>query len=238
MKAKGAVREAILRMVEKIRVGYDPERIILFGSYAYGEPTEDSDIDLLVVKDDPRRRLDRAVEISRLVREENGLFPVEILVCTPREVEHRLAIGDDFLQEIVTSGEVLYVRSLTVAGEWFQRGEQDLVSARLILTHGGPPSAAGDLLQQAVDKHLKGFLLYHGWKLKRIHDLIPLLREAQQYLRAVADFADDCRKITRLYVEQRYPPFGEHEITREEVAALLGAAEELIRMLKGAVEAT
>ena len=108
MKAKGAVRKAILGMVEKIRVGYDPERIILFGSYAYGEATEHSDIDLLVIKDDPRPPIDRRLAVKRLLREENRAYALEVLVYRPKELKDRLAWGDDFLREIVSTGEELY----------------------------------------------------------------------------------------------------------------------------------
>jgi predicted nucleotidyltransferase len=108
VKAKGAVRKAILRMVEKIRVGYDPERVILFGSYAYGEPTEDSDIDLFIVKDDPRPPIDRRLAVKRLLRDENRAYALQVLVFRPGELEERLAWGDDFLQEIVSAGEELY----------------------------------------------------------------------------------------------------------------------------------
>jgi predicted nucleotidyltransferase len=108
VKAEGAVREAILRMVERIRVGYDPERIILFGSYAYGEPTEHSDIDLLVIKDDPRPPIDRRLAVRRLLREENRAYALEVLVYRPEELRERLAWGDDFLREIISTGEELY----------------------------------------------------------------------------------------------------------------------------------
>jgi predicted nucleotidyltransferase len=111
MKAKGAVRDAIMRMVEKIRLGYDPERIILFGSYAYGNPTEHSDIDLLIIKDDPRPPIERRLAVRRLLREENRIYALEVLVYGPRELSDRLAWGDDFLEEIVSAGEELYATS-------------------------------------------------------------------------------------------------------------------------------
>jgi predicted nucleotidyltransferase len=95
-------------MVEKIRAGYDPQRIILFGSYAYGEPTEHSDIDLLIIKDDPRPPIDRRLAVKRLLRDENRVYSLEVLVYRPRELKERLAWGDDFLQEIVSAGEELY----------------------------------------------------------------------------------------------------------------------------------
>jgi predicted nucleotidyltransferase len=95
-------------MVDKIRGGYEPERIILFGSYACGEPTEHSDIDLLVVKDDPRPPIDRRLAVRRLLREENRAYALEVLVYRPEELRERLAWGDDFLREIISTGEELY----------------------------------------------------------------------------------------------------------------------------------
>jgi predicted nucleotidyltransferase len=100
-------------MVERIRVGYEPERIILFGSYVNGEPTADSDIDLLIIKDDPRPPIDRRLAVKRLLREENRIYALEVLVYRPKELKDRLAWGDDFLQEIVSVGEELYATPST-----------------------------------------------------------------------------------------------------------------------------
>ncbi len=60
------IRKIISEVVEKIKRDYQPEKIILFGSYAYGTPTEDSDIDLFIIKDTDKRRVDRFVEVSTL----------------------------------------------------------------------------------------------------------------------------------------------------------------------------
>jgi predicted nucleotidyltransferase len=103
-------------MVDKIRAGYDPERIILFGSYAYGEPTEDSDIDLFIVKDDPRPPIDRRLAVKRLLREENRYYSLEVLVYRPEELRERLA-WDDFLQEVVSAGEELYAKAIRREGD-------------------------------------------------------------------------------------------------------------------------
>ena len=59
------MQKIILDIVEKIKEGYDPQMIMLFGSYAYGKPHEDSDIDLLVVKKTAQRPIDRRVFVSR-----------------------------------------------------------------------------------------------------------------------------------------------------------------------------
>ncbi len=102
------VQEIILKMVERLKKAYQPNKIILFGSYAYGQPDRDSDIDLLIIKDTPDRPIDRRVAVSRIVSDPKRLVPFEPLVLTPQELQERLAAGDLFLEEILTKGEVLY----------------------------------------------------------------------------------------------------------------------------------
>ncbi len=86
-------KKLILDIVEKIKKEYEPEKIILFGSYAYGRPTEESDIDLFIVKDTDKRWVDRFVEVSRLIYKPGLHVSVSPMVYTPEEVKHRLAIG-------------------------------------------------------------------------------------------------------------------------------------------------
>ena len=76
----------IQAVVQRIVDGYAPDRIILFGSYAYGTPTEDSDLDLLVVKaGDARRKIERIVEISRFARGGPDAPAMDILVLNSTE---------------------------------------------------------------------------------------------------------------------------------------------------------
>jgi uncharacterized protein len=104
------IRKIIAEVVERIKTEYQPEKIILFGSYAYGTPTEDSDIDLFIVKETGKRRVDRFVEVSPLVENPDYHIPISPLVYTPKEVSNRLALGDDFVKEVLSKGEVLYAR--------------------------------------------------------------------------------------------------------------------------------
>lgn len=97
-------------VTQRIICAFDPERIILFGSYAYGMPTSDSDLDLLVVMESDQRPTTRAVNISKILRPR--LIPIDILVRTPEEIRYRLEIGDYFFQEIFEKGKVLYERSV------------------------------------------------------------------------------------------------------------------------------
>ncbi len=95
-------------MVEKIKNEYQPEKIILFGSYSWGKPTRDSDVDLLIIKNTNERHIDRAVRVREIVDKENRVIPLDIVVYTPRELKQRLKASNSFIKTILTKGEVLY----------------------------------------------------------------------------------------------------------------------------------
>ena len=104
-------RQADLRrVVERIVAGYDPEEIIVFGSWAWGQPGEGSDLDLFIVKDDPRRPIDRQVSVIRLFRGVHPRPPVDIFVFRPAERDERVRLGDPFLKKILKEGKCVYVR--------------------------------------------------------------------------------------------------------------------------------
>jgi predicted nucleotidyltransferase len=103
------VSETLPLAVDQIARALDPERIILFGSYGYGAPTPDSDVDLLVIMETDATGPERSWAVSRLLLPRP--FPVDILVKTPTEIQASLAAGDFFIREIVTKGAVLYERS-------------------------------------------------------------------------------------------------------------------------------
>lgn len=81
---------------------FGAERVILFGSYARGTVTDDSDVDLLVIVPFKGRSVDKSVEIRMKLRPK---FPVDILVCTPEKVRQRIEMGDDFMWEILQKGK-------------------------------------------------------------------------------------------------------------------------------------
>jgi predicted nucleotidyltransferase len=97
---------AIRAVVKQIAEKFQPEKIILFGSYAYGNPRPESDVDLLVVMETSLRSRQQRLEISRALSPRP--FPLDIIVRTPEELEKRIALGDIFLREIVTQGKVVY----------------------------------------------------------------------------------------------------------------------------------
>jgi predicted nucleotidyltransferase len=101
-------QRTIQDIVRRLAAEYAPEKIILFGSHAAGEPDESSDIDLLIIKNTSKRPLDRWVEVKRILRDRNRMISVSPLVYTEAEIRERLAIKDFFIQEILEGGRVLY----------------------------------------------------------------------------------------------------------------------------------
>ncbi len=101
-------RRVIRKILQKIVAEYAPQKVVLFGSYAWGNPGPDSDIDLLMIKETPERFLERWTTVQRILSGTHRSLPVEALVLTPQEIEKRLKIGDSFIAEILEKGEVLY----------------------------------------------------------------------------------------------------------------------------------
>lgn len=86
---------------------FRPEKVILFGSWAYGKPNHDSDVDLCVIKSTlDTRSLAREIDSSLFPRP----FPIDLLVMTPEQVNNRLAINDFFVAEIIRKGKLLYAK--------------------------------------------------------------------------------------------------------------------------------
>jgi predicted nucleotidyltransferase len=87
---------------------FDPEKIILFGSHAYGTPTAWSDVDLLVVMDTPDGEMEAILEVGRSLP--RTVFKVDVIVRSRETLERRKKLGDWFLREITAKGKVLYER--------------------------------------------------------------------------------------------------------------------------------
>jgi len=98
-------QSTIRSLAEQISILFHPQKIILFGSYAYGTPRPESDVDLLVIMDTQITELEQAAVICRTIPYRFGL---DLLVYTPKRLAQRLEWGDSFLREIIQHGVTLY----------------------------------------------------------------------------------------------------------------------------------
>ena len=99
--------QTIQDLCNRIVQDFQPERIILFGSYAYGNPTPDSDVDLLVVLAFEGKNLYKSLEI---LNRANPTFPIDLLARRPDDTERRYREGDPLIREALDRGKVLYER--------------------------------------------------------------------------------------------------------------------------------
>lgn len=99
-------QKKINEIVIQIKKQFQPQKIILFGSSAWGSPAEDSDIDLFLIMESNLRRDERARKIQKIFSDRT--FPLDIIVYTPEEVEESLERGNSFIEEILSKGTVLH----------------------------------------------------------------------------------------------------------------------------------
>jgi predicted nucleotidyltransferase len=97
--------EQIQHLCDEIVRGFHPERVILFGSYAYGNPSPESDVDLLVVMPFQGSSREQAVRIRSSI---DTPIAFDLIVRTPQQISERLAMGDFFFEEITEQGKAIY----------------------------------------------------------------------------------------------------------------------------------
>lgn len=99
-------QEKLQKVVQKIAKEFKPEKIILFGSWAWGKPGKDSDFDLFIVKKTRRSTREVAREIDGSLW--GRTIPLDIIVYTPENVEKRLKTNDFFIRDIINKGKILH----------------------------------------------------------------------------------------------------------------------------------
>jgi HEPN domain-containing protein/predicted nucleotidyltransferase len=222
------LRQAVAAMLGECEV----EFVVLFGSFAYGEPHEGSDVDVLVVFPDEADK-GRREKAEAILREVFG-SGLEVHSCTLSEWRQALLRRNWFVAEITQKGIPIFSRrhfedvmaeveklmqqsQNLYPYEWLDWAEQDWEVVHLSLDRGLVFVAAYHL-QQAVEKWLEAFLLHHGWQLVRTHDLEALLREALQHEPSLQQYQGMCQRVGK-FIAARYPglvdpPKGE-ELRRE-----------------------
>src|SRR5271156_5301036 len=124
---------AIRRFARRIAERFHPDKIILFGSYAYGKTHEESDVDLLVIMR-TKNAIDQSIRIKTAFKR---LFSLELIVRTPWQIERGLKDDNWFLWEVMEKGKVLYEARDRQVGSQGRTGLGSGPQAR-----GGKPAAS------------------------------------------------------------------------------------------------
>ena len=102
-------KDKISEIVNKIALGYNPDKIILFGSYASENPNENSDLDIFVIKDTDLPRPQRTVQVRKMLY--GSMIPIDLIVYTPKEIEESRNNRYSFVYEVLNTGITLYERA-------------------------------------------------------------------------------------------------------------------------------
>ena len=222
-------RQEIQATCDAIVREFAPLQVILFGSYAYGTPREDSDVDLLVVMDIPKSEFTRkAIEIRQRISYRFGL---DLFVRSPEEIAYRVSYNDWFLREITEKGELLHgsdadcnVKNLQFTHyginivekekdemnpltlEWIEKAENDYAAIQQLLLAANP---LHDIIcfhaQQCIEKFLKAWLQEANIHTPRTHNLGELLNLIVPTLPAWSHWQPDFKIIMAYAVDPRYP---------------------------------
>ena len=108
MNEKRNIPVIVRKVVKQLAKEYQPERIILFGSYAWGTPAPDSDVDILIVKDTKERPIDRRVAVRNTIASIRAKIPFDFIVVTPEELSRSMSNRNSVYLDIVNCGIVMY----------------------------------------------------------------------------------------------------------------------------------
>jgi len=105
---KQIIDKKVKQLTKRIVKEVSPEKVILFGSYAWGKPGNDSDLDLFVVQRTKESKRARQLKLRRLLLDFD--MPADILSYTQEEIDHRLKIKDFFIRDIMNNGKIIYAK--------------------------------------------------------------------------------------------------------------------------------
>ncbi len=196
---------------------FSPLQVILFGSYAYGTPSEYSDVDLLVVM--PVEESDARQQASEIRERIPRRFSMDILVRSPEEIACRISHNDWFLREVTEKGEVLYesdglfiiphkrenteMNPLTL--EWIELAEENYAITKLIQREQlAMRNGMCFHAQQCAEKYLKAWLQENNIPIPRTHNLEELLNLILPTIPTWRAWTADISKLSKHAVDTRY----------------------------------
>ena len=217
-------------IVKKIVKAIDPEKIILFGSYARGDYRKDSDLDLFIIKDGDQdsRMLRREVDGLLWGRE----FSLDLFVRKTEEVEWNFRAKNPFyLYHIFKDGKILYEKKSQNIGikceeyymkksnpeernpeeielikNWLALARENLLTAKSTIPEEfSPYHTVCFMCQGSAEKYLKAYLIWKGWQLEKIHDLEEILKCCVKYNEEFDHLLPQCKLLNKYITEGRYP---------------------------------
>lgn len=210
-------RKEIQATCDDIVREFAPLQVILFGSYAYGTPSEYSDVDLLVVM--PVEKSEARRQASEIRERIPRRFSMDVLVRSPEEIAYRISHNDWFLREVTEKGEVLYesdnfyvkpnkkeyteMNPLTL--EWIELAEEDYAIAKLIQREQlAMRNGMCFHAQQCAEKYLKAWLQENYIPIQGTHNLEELLILILPSIPAWHSWQVDLSTLSKHAVETRY----------------------------------
>lgn len=253
----GPSRREIAAVVAAIVERFRPEQVVLFGSRAYGEPTAESDIDLMVVMDAPGRVRDQILAVGEVAQDAMPAPPpwvsVDVRVRKPAQIRLGLAERDFFIEEVMLKGKRLFGEEVSapVGGEsegdragprqatlgWVQTAEMDHRSASVLLAIPDPPLESVCFhAQQCAEKYLKALLQEHLIEFPRTHDLEELAKLAAPTVPALGAMRAALKPLNAYAVGVRYPEVMQVDVDEgdaEEALKVAGEVRVLVREALG-----
>jgi HEPN domain-containing protein/predicted nucleotidyltransferase len=245
-------RAQLAAVVAQVAEEFRPARIVLFGSRAYGTPTYDSDVDLMVIMETDLPNPEQAFLIRNSL-DLRPTFALDILVRRPEQIALGLAEGDFFIRDVMEKGIALYddgTRSwivstpstppptgsggLTQAAQgWLDKGDGDLAGARVLAAHAVPMfDLACFHAQQAAEKHLKGYLQQRLIAFPRTHNLEDLAQLAMPSVPGLQPHLADLSWLSGYAVDVRYPGL---TATSADVVRAIQIAENVQKLVRAAL---
>lgn len=215
---------------QRLIAEYKPDKIILYGSYGTENVRFDSDIDIIIIKESEKSPVERQMEVERVLSDRQ--IPLDIRVYTSQEIRYLFSVGSPFIEEIMETGRLLYMRKAT--GVWLQDANEEYETAQVLLDHGKYRGVCYHA-QQCAEKCLKALIIEKGKRPGKIHDIVELLNTVRSIGYNVTLDIDDAVFLNSIY-RSRYPteegllPYGEH--SQEDAQRALNASGELLKNIK------
>lgn len=257
--------EIIDYIVTKIVREIQPEKIILFGSYARGDFDPDSDLDLFIIKDGKESSRTMSQKVHSLLWD--WKFPMDILVRKPKEVEWNFKAKNPFyLYHIFKDGKVLYERKTSkthnyflkssilrnsnktnmkknkeekeLVSDWLRLAKENLTITGLSIKEESPPShTICYLCQGSAEKYIKAFLIWKGWELVKTHNMEELLSFSIEYDPEFEKLRAECKILNKYITEGRYPGDLPFEhIDKDDAVEAIEAAKKIEKLVLNKVE--